>query len=549
MNVSEIQKAKKTITFFWKGGIIVLIGLLCSYSRCYAQTYALSDTSLRNKLIASYPSVMTGNLLNISAAGSLTGVLNLSNSNIRNADGIQFFANISILQLSNNQLENLPDLSGLTQLMAIYLSNNKLVSLPSFTTLTNLVDFQAPYNALTSLPSLASNTNLVSIYCQNNKLTSFPDISTLTNLKILDIGDNNFGQLPDLSTLVNLEQLHVHRTGIDTIIGLSALTKLTHLYAWGNNIRDLSELNSNTTLTLFQVFSNDLTSLPVLSNKPSLTVASLINNRLTFEDILPLSSLTNFSSFSYHPQKPVSLSSYTIREKDSVSFNLSIDPGVTDNVYTWYKNGSILTTNQTGILTISLASYSDSGEYYVQITNPGLSGLTILSDTALLQVKPCMEINSLEKEILSEDCKEGTTLQLLNIQLNGGIGPFNYSIFKTGKTDTLFYSSPQFQSLDPGIYTVVIKDSRMCKAEQIVSVKKPNGCEAFFSPNGDGISDTYFIEESGIARIYDIGRNLVKELTTPAEWDGHKTNGVAADDGYYAIVVNGKKIIHVTLVK
>ncbi len=69
------------------------------------------------------------------------------------------------------------------------------------------------------------------------------------------------------------------------------------------------------------------------------------------------------------------------------------------------------------------------------------------------------------------------------------------------------------------------------------------------SPNGDGITDSYYIEEPGIARIYDISRTLIKELTTPAEWNGYKSDQSLADDGYYAIVINDKKIIHITLVK
>jgi internalin A len=551
MSISEINKIEMVKLLYLKNVIIIFIGLLFISLRSYSQTYALPDTSLRNKLIADYPSVMTGGLLNIPAAGAMMGALNLNNAGISNADGIQYFTKITLLNLSFNQLKNLPDISGLTQLMLLYLSYNQLQSVPALSSFPNLMDFQAAYNELTSLPSLTANTNLKYLYCQNNKLTSIPDISMLGNLQILDIGNNKFTLLPDLSPLVNLKQLHVHLTGIDTIIGLSTLSNLTILYAWGNNIRDLSELNVNTTLTIFQVFNNNLKSLPTLSNKLSLTSVDFSNNHLSFEDILPLTSIPGFTSFTYNPQKQVPLSSYTIREKDSVTFNLSIDQGISTNFYTWYKDGNILITNQTGTFSLNSAAYSDSGRYYVQVSNPGLTGLTLQSDTANLHMKPCLEINDFITEVLSEKCKEGTAIQLTSLNLSGGIAPFDYGIVKTNKTDTLFLATPQFQSLTPGVYSVIVRDSRMCKsrAAQNVSIRNPAECNVIISPNGDGIMDTYFVEEPGIIKIFDISRNLIKELSTPAEWDGRKSDGTIAEDGYYAIVVNEKKVINITVVK
>lgn len=546
MKISEEKITTKAV--YLKRILIILLGVMLIPLHVFSQTFSLPDTSLRNKLIMSYPSVMTGNLLNITAAGNLTGALNLSSSNISNAEGIQYFTNVGSLNLSNNKLEDLPDISGLTQLVSVYFSYNKLTTIPPLSSSSNLIDFQAAYNQLTILPSFAGNPNLMYLYCQNNQLTSLPDVSFLTNLKVLDIGENYFGQLPDFSSLVNLEELHVHRTGIDTIIGLSALSNLKVLYAWGNAIRDLSELSSNTTLVTFQVFNNELYSLPVLSNKPSLISVSIKYNHFTFEDILPLTSLPGFGSYSYNVQKSISLSSYTVREKDNVTFNLLIDQGVTTNLYTWFKDGDSLTTNATGILSLN-AAYKDSGNYHVKITNPGLTELILQSDTASLDVKPCLEINSFVTELLSESCRDGSIVQLSEIDLGGGVAPFSYGIVNVNKADTLYSSAPQFQSINPGMYSVIVRDSRMCKAAKNISVRNPVDCSIIISPNGDGIMDTYFIEEPGVIKIFDISRNLVRELNSPVEWDGRKSDGLAVDDGYYAIIINDKKVIHVTVVR
>lgn len=528
---------------------LFLTVFLLNVSDGLSQVYTLPDTSFRNKLLASYPSVMTGNQLNITAAGNLLGTLNLSYSGIHNVEGIHYFKKINSLNLIYNQLDSIPDISALTQLRSLYLSYNRLTSVPSLAAFPFLLDFQVAYNQLTSLPSFSANHNLLFIYCQNNKLNALPDISILSNLKVLDIGSNNFDHLPDLSPLTNLEELHVHQLGLDTIIGLSALSKLTVLYAWENHLRDLSSLNTNTSLTVFQVFNNDLKSLPVLSNKPSLASVSFVNNNLTFEDILPITSLPGFISFGYNPQKPVPLASQTVRVKENFIFDLFIDQALPNNLYTWYKNGTILTTNQTGIFSVVSASYADSGKYAVQVTNPSIPGLSLQSYVAYLHVKTCIELNGFSTEILSEDCKEGTAVQLNGLSIEGGTSPFQYGIVKTNGKDTVFVNSPQFQSLSPGLYSVILQDFKECTATQNFSVRNPSGCGAIISPNGDGLMDTYYIEEPGKIRIFDIGRNLVRELITPAEWDGRKSDGNLADDGYYAIVVNEKKVIHITLVK
>ncbi len=70
-----------------------------------------------------------------------------------------------------------------------------------------------------------------------------------------------------------------------------------------------------------------------------------------------------------------------------------------------------------------------------------------------------------------------------------------------------------------------------------------------FSPDGDGVLDTYYIEDAGNAKIYDLGGNLVRELSIPGHWDGTKPNGALADAGYYAVVVNNSKSYRVSLMR
>jgi internalin A len=105
------------------------MSLLFFVSYANAQTVALPDVNLRNKLIANYPQVMQGNELDIAEAAALHGMLDLANSNISNADGIQYFTSITTLRLSGNQLSTIPDISGITGLVNFYASENQLTIL------------------------------------------------------------------------------------------------------------------------------------------------------------------------------------------------------------------------------------------------------------------------------------------------------------------------------------------------------------------------------------------------------------------------------------
>ena len=77
---------------------------------------------------------------------------------------------------------------------------------------------------------------------------------------------------------------------------------------------------------------------------------------------------------------------------------------------------------------------------------------------------------------------------------------------------------------------------------------QPCNYEPIVSPDGDGQYDTYFISETGMAKIIDLDGNVINEISTPANWDGTKKSGGIANAGYYAIVVNNK-VFRVSLIR
>ena len=74
-------------------------------------------------------------------------------------------------------------------------------------------------------------------------------------------------------------------------------------------------------------------------------------------------------------------------------------------------------------------------------------------------------------------------------------------------------------------------------------------CDAYFSPDGDGISDLYYLEDSGKTTIYDRSGRLVKSMPTPAYWDGTNEKGEPSAPGIYFLVANNDTQKTVTLIK
>lgn len=508
----------------------------------------IPDANFRNKLIASYPSVMTGNQLNIVAAGNFTNDLILTASNISNLDGIQFFTSVFKIDASFNNLTALPNISTLTQLRYLYVNFNRLTQLPNLNNQTKLIEIQATTNALTSLPSLNNLTNLSNLFLTSNKLTSLPNISMLGNLKYLIIGNNPFTSLPDFSANTQLLELHVHQTNISQITGLAQLTKLTKLYCWENSITDLSDLSDNTTLTGLYAFSNKLSSLPVLTNKPNLNSVEIEKNNLTFDDLLPLKTVLTLTDFTYSPQD--SLGVYTkniVRMQHPLSLSITEDAAVTSNTYSWYKN-NVLSNITSRVYTVDHVTSPDKGKYYVRVKNPNLPLLTLTHRVWDIDVTDCIDLNTFSFAVSSNECNAGAIVETA-VVLDGGTAPYTYSLIPFNNTDTIRSFTGDFIQVPAGKYTFTVRDANNCGIDSVQTIAKPKACDPVIIPNGDAQMNSYFIEQSGAAKIVDMSGKTILQLTAPAVWYGTQADGSLADAGYYVIIVNNKKLTNITVVR
>lgn len=512
----------------------------------YAQTVALPDANMRDKLITTYPQVMQGNELDITEAAALTGMLDLANSNISNAEGIQYFTSITTLRLSGNQLGSLPDFSGITGLVNFYASDNELTELPDFSTMANLRDFQVMDNQLTELPDFSNNNQLRSLYCSNNQLQTLADLSHLPELQKLVMGNNPVNEVLDFSFCPNLTELHIHKIDTDTIIGLAELTQLEVLYAWENSIRDLSGLNENTVLKQLVVFHNALTDLPVLDNKPGLEVLDINSCYLTFEDIAPVLNLATAPALVYSPQKNLAMEDRFFRAENARQLAYPADNALAGNSYTWYKNGALISSSE--IVAFNPVSFSDSGTYYLEVSNSSIPELTLLSDSFYVHVDPCLEFSYPVADVLDKDCSKGYSISLADADMEGGTRPFRYTL--KNETYEKTFTDESMEGLPAGRYKITVTDAKQCSVEDQFLLEHITGCDPVLTPNGDGVADTFFIDEEGLILIYDYNRKLIKTLTGPTVWDGTDEQGDLVEVGYYIIIPEkSKSPVYITIIR
>jgi Leucine-rich repeat (LRR) protein len=525
---------------------IYIIFLYFIINITWSQTVVLPDNNLRDKLIASYPQVMQGNLLDISKAALVTGTLDLRSSNIVDATGIEYFTSIVTLDISYNQITTLPDISGITGLTNFFASNNKLSSLPDMSSF-HLSDFQVANNLLTEFPDLSGSTNLFYIYCSNNNLTEFPPISQHPTLKKLVCGQNPItSTFIDVSNNINLTELHVHRTGIDTIIGLHKLSNLTTIYAWSNNIKSFKGLDLITPLVTCVIYDNPFTDLPNMLNKPNLNSLIIHSALLTFEDLQPI--IPNPPpTFIYAPQRPQPFPNMFPRAESDFSISYPIESPLSSNIYVWRRNGVVIDSSSSPTLTFHPIKITDSGTYLLRVYNPFISNIRIKSTEFKITVLPCIELKIPQLNIVSKDCSNGYTVDFSSNIVSGGTPPYTFLLVTNTSQKNITY--PLVENIEAGNYQLKIIDSKYCSAIDNFILNKIDNCDPVITPNGDGVMDSYYIERNAKFSVYNIRRELVNSLQGPIIWDGTDRNGVLLDAGLYVLITEGEKPIYITIIR
>ncbi|HWS60984.1 MAG TPA: gliding motility-associated C-terminal domain-containing protein, partial [Flavobacterium sp.] len=124
------------------------------------------------------------------------------------------------------------------------------------------------------------------------------------------------------------------------------------------------------------------------------------------------------------------------------------------------------------------------------------------------------------------------------IDVTSGLGPYNYSINNSSFTPNTIYSN-----LNPGNYTVTVKDSNGCEFSKVVTINSICLIPNVISPNNDSHNDTFDLSGCGVAKLQIFnryGREVNSFTNYSDQWDGKNDNGETLPDGTYFYVAELK---------
>lgn len=420
---------------------------------------------------------------------------------------IGMLENLTFLNLGGNYLSNeIPtELWELNNLTALGLAYNELIG-----------NISPKLGELIKLEMLSLSNNGFSGEIPN-------EIGNLRNLTFLDLSTNNLtGPIPDeIKNLTNLEKLNLNNNILTGSIPdvFEQFHNLEEVKFNDNQFSGSVPKSLNTNIHL-DIQNNELNSLPFLNNLNSLEVQ---NNRLTFDDIIPNLIVIPFSS-RYSPQKPFSTDT-TIIFTPCVApiIDLQIDNSITNNEYTWYKDGiSIFKGNQNKLnLRNVFPNFEQyAGIYSVRVKNPEVSSLTLSSGqiTIELQTPPPNTIdrndrlcfgNSIEIAGMLYDCTNPTDLVSIVDTITGCITMYNIQLNCT-------------------------------------DCREIDGIPTGITPNGDGVNESFIIPQlfeqpilfpNNELSIYDArGQLQYQQRDYRNDWSGQANSGIDLPIGTYFYV-------------
>jgi len=363
--------------------------------------------------------------------------------------------------------------------------------------------------------------------------TIIGDFSKLVNLNQLDVTRNpNYSEFPDFSTINSptFEILEMNIMGID-------------------DEPDLSSVKN--TLVLLSFFLNSKTTLQDYSDFPKLERLDMTFNFLTFYDLIPLyvdSVATDIRAFPQHIF-PLSIEEDTTLN-EGVAFELRVKEETLheDNIYYWFKDNELISTTEVPFFNIPILSNEDAGIYFGSIHNP-----------AFTEEKDTLRLASVEL-FVKEDSKCVTTAELeINVEEtcdvhqitfdNNALEGFEYTLQEITTGEQIVSDENVFIGISDGLYQISVSNNEGCDIvfPDPISLQAKDDCDQVLSPNGDGIGDSFYIEEPGLIKIINRNGIVLKELEGPILWDGTNKSGNFLDAGYYLLIFENGESLTITI--
>jgi gliding motility-associated-like protein len=253
-------------------------------------------------------------------------------------------------------------------------------------------------------------------------------------------------------------------------------------------------------------------------------------------------SITKTITFIVNPVPTIELTRTELVCSNNSTFFVLLNAGITDatpqNAYTyvWSKDGVIIPLATAYTLNVNV-----EGIYTVKVTNTNgcyrIRTITVIaSDVAHFGIATIMDLSDNNTVIINAT----------------GLGDYVYSL----DYPNAYQEINIFTDVPPGVHTVYVKDLNGCgTSSQVISVI---GIPPYFTPNADGINDTWNVKGLTATNnynttiyIFDRYGKLLKQIgALGTGWDGtFNGNLLPADDYWYAVYFEDGRIAkgHFTL--
>jgi len=415
--------------------------------------------------------------------------LNIGNLNISDLTGIEDFVSLTFLDCTNNQLSIL-DLSENIELVTLLCSGNKMVLL-NVSENIKLTHINCDNNQLAFL-DVTKNIYLTNLVCNYNNISSL-DVTQNTRLNILSCGDNGL-------------------SGLD----VTQNSQLDYLWIVRNYITSL-DVSQNTLLVDLVVSNNQLTSLDV-SNNVNLTRLDCNLNQILILDLTNNTALTSFDGADNL------LCSLDIRNNNNVN------------------QIRFRTVNNPSLTCIFVDMVSQSYTNWLEIESPSIF---------VANESDCDDINRNYLALLAMDDVSTSDSSYVLQPLSDG----NYYTDSGGNGTQLNEGDVITNSQTVYIY---IEDS--CRNAELSftvtfeneDIKNPTinfDIPKFFTPNHDGIKDSWKIEDDTNSihtiSIYDRYGKLLKTFAANSNgWNGIYNGKLMESSDYWYVIklIHGKKV-------
>ncbi len=204
---------------------------------------------------------------------------------------------------------------------------------------------------------------------------------------------------------------------------------------------------------------------------------------------------------------------------------------------------------ESGVINIPLGSnYSyvwNTGETTpnISINQPGDYTVTVTNENNCSVSRTITVVPSNTATIIEVAIEEASTNNTVTVQVSGE-GDYEFSLDHGPYQDSNY-----FENVSPGFRTVYVRDKNGCGIiEKVISVL---GFPKFFTPNGDGIKDTWQLyganaqfNSNAIVTIFDRYGKLIKTFTSNSlGWDGTIDGRLLPSNDYWFVVklANGKE--------